>query len=472
MATLMVETDHDGDGGQMMLTSTVDPATCTVTFDFPSADAGACGGPLGSATANLATGSAFALTCSNGSDDGSCTTGALTCTSARGTWDGGSGGGNNGSSGPDASTGDATLSDASFADATLMDGSVTGSGQDGSSAGVCVTPPQGLVGWWPGQGNPNDITGGDNGTFPGTYAPGEVGQAFSIDQDDYVTIPDEPALDTGYVSVEAWLRHDVATATYDPVVKKAPAAGGAAGFSLEFDGSGTNLLFWVATVVDGWQSTPGPSVPIGTWTHAVGTYDGATISLYVNGQLAGTTTATGPVLDSVGPMMIGRDPSNASSRSFVGLIDAVSIYDRALTATEVQSLYAAGSAGQCTSQAAVEGGLASCGWVAMAVGDCSGNDNPSIGYTTANDAPVTADCTPASLGLAAVCWDQVNYQNSGVPGGAPGCTYKTNSEASCTGGTHPGFVYACACGGAEPGDGSTVEPGDASVVEPGDALAL
>jgi hypothetical protein len=40
----------------------------------------------------------------------------------------------------------------------------------------CTPPPSGLVGWWPGDGNANDIVGGDV-----AYVPGEVGQAFSFD---------------------------------------------------------------------------------------------------------------------------------------------------------------------------------------------------------------------------------------------------------------------------------------------------
>src|SRR5439155_8470225 len=30
---------------------------------------------------------------------------------------------------------------------------------------TCVTPPSGMVSWWPGDGNANDIQGGNNGTL-------------------------------------------------------------------------------------------------------------------------------------------------------------------------------------------------------------------------------------------------------------------------------------------------------------------
>src|ERR1051326_5483155 len=48
---------------------------------------------------------------------------------------------------------------------------------------TCVTPPSGMLGWWPGDGNANDISGqGKNGMLVnGTgFAAGEIGQAFSF----------------------------------------------------------------------------------------------------------------------------------------------------------------------------------------------------------------------------------------------------------------------------------------------------
>src|SRR5207249_4082770 len=48
---------------------------------------------------------------------------------------------------------------------------------------VCVPAASGLVDWWKGDGNANDAVGASNGTLDGnaTFAPGLVGQAFSLD---------------------------------------------------------------------------------------------------------------------------------------------------------------------------------------------------------------------------------------------------------------------------------------------------
>ncbi len=61
-----------------------------------------------------------------------------------------------------------------------------------------VTPPSGLVSWWPGDGHANDIVGGNNGTLLGgvSFSAAEVGQGFSFNSNsDGVTIPHNTNLD-------------------------------------------------------------------------------------------------------------------------------------------------------------------------------------------------------------------------------------------------------------------------------------
>ena len=64
--------------------------------------------------------------------------------------------------------------------------------------GSCLPPPAGLLGWWPGDGDANDLVGANNGSLQGgatATAAGMVAQAFSFDgTNSYVQIPDSPAL--------------------------------------------------------------------------------------------------------------------------------------------------------------------------------------------------------------------------------------------------------------------------------------
>src|SRR6478609_9398478 len=79
-----------------------------------------------------------------------------------------------------------------------------------ADAASCLSTPSGLVGWWPGDGNVNDIIAADNGTlFSGASVTnaGVNGNAFTFDgTNSYVQIPDAPALNPTNVSVEAWVR--------------------------------------------------------------------------------------------------------------------------------------------------------------------------------------------------------------------------------------------------------------------------
>jgi hypothetical protein len=69
----------------------------------------------------------------------------------------------------------------------------------------CVVPPSGLISWWPGEGNALDIQGSNHGTLQNgaTFAPGLVGQAFSLDGvDDHILIQNSPSLNFGSTEVD------------------------------------------------------------------------------------------------------------------------------------------------------------------------------------------------------------------------------------------------------------------------------
>jgi hypothetical protein len=89
----------------------------------------------------------------------------------------------------------------------------------------CVLPPAGLVGWWPGDGNADDLACENDGTLRNgaTFGPGMVGQSFSLDGlDDYVDVPSDSSLDPSYaLTVDAWINPSSHVGAYDPIVKKA-----------------------------------------------------------------------------------------------------------------------------------------------------------------------------------------------------------------------------------------------------------
>ncbi|MBK9604996.1 MAG: Ig-like domain repeat protein [Betaproteobacteria bacterium] len=110
----------------------------------------------------------------------------------------------------------------------------------------CVAPPTGLISWWPGDGNANDLRGGNNGTLQGsaTFAAGNVLQAFSFAANGYVDIPYGANLTTSHVTVEAWV--NPATQQGGAAIANRRTVANTTGYTLEqrFDNSGLVPGMW------------------------------------------------------------------------------------------------------------------------------------------------------------------------------------------------------------------------------------
>jgi uncharacterized repeat protein (TIGR01451 family) len=219
----------------------------------------------------------------------------------------------------------------------------------------CTPPATGLAGWWAAEGNANDSFGTNNGTLVGSagFAAGEVGQAFSFDGlSQYVDVPTSASLNpTESITCEAWIYQNQLLATA-PIIKK--AGEGLAqqdGYSLEY-ADPAHVVFWVC--VNGtWVGSSQAPVSAGQWCHVAGVFDGLYIYVYVNGTLSGSPVyAPGVISPSGNDLQIGHDPANPS-RYFGGLIDEASVYDTALSATQIQAIYTASSAGKCAEPPAI-----------------------------------------------------------------------------------------------------------------------
>lgn len=75
---------------------------------------------------------------------------------------------------------------------------------------VCIQPPLGMTGWWPGDGNAKDIIGERNAVLRdnATTEQGLVDGAFALDGNgDFVEVPHSTALNvgTGDFAVDLWV---------------------------------------------------------------------------------------------------------------------------------------------------------------------------------------------------------------------------------------------------------------------------
>ena len=214
----------------------------------------------------------------------------------------------------------------------------------------CIPAPSGLVSWWPGDGNANDIFDGNSGTLlnGANFASGKVGQAFSFDGvDDQVVIADAVALNPTQITIDAWVKPTSGIPGFGMIVAK---GGNGSGFSsqYQFNVSPTRrLAFQSATVFQGPPNLlAASSLPLDTFTHVAVTHDGTTGKLYVNGNIVDQSdfALAPPTAQS---LRIGTEATQGSAVFFKGLIDEVQIFSRALSPTEIQAIFNAGSAGKC-----------------------------------------------------------------------------------------------------------------------------
>jgi hypothetical protein len=236
-----------------------------------------------------------------------------------------------------------------------------------AEAQTCVASPAGLVGWWPGNGTAQDSVAGNNGQLVGdaTFTAAVVQQGFKLDGfGDYVEVPDSSALKPTHMSVEAWVRFDSMTT---PIVSQFGAVGlqyvvfkknsrvfNFEGYALrkQRDNGVDRFAFSVADVNGGggtnvaYSTTP---LVVGEFYHVVGTYDGSSVTLYVNGALEGQSAASVTVDYGTRPVFIGTSGETVFDGKLNGVVDEVSIYNRALEASEVAALHGAGGAGKCSS---------------------------------------------------------------------------------------------------------------------------
>src|ERR1051326_3349904 len=237
-----------------------------------------------------------------------------------------------------------------------------------ATAQICTQAPPGLVSWWPGEGSAFDIIGGNTGAVGVgvTFAPGMVGQAFSFNGASSVAVANSPSLllGSGEITIDAWINAPPFNGVNDvrTIVGKSNLSFPYQLYVLRVRGD--NRVEFVAsdcsTGACGWsdaalgdaggtkQAVRSVSVVAdNTWHHVAGIRRANGMrEIYVDGVLENTRSEAMWNTDSNSPLYIGEMNGSGNYR-FTRPVCELENSNSALSASEIQAIYNAGSAGQC-----------------------------------------------------------------------------------------------------------------------------
>jgi len=151
----------------------------------------------------------------------------------------------------------------------------------------CVPPPSGLISWFPGDGDTNDVQGGNNGTLQNgaTFAPGMVGQAFSFNGTDAsMFVHDSPSLRLGAsdFTIDFWL--NTTQTTFGTLLWKTSCDGPCLGWAVFKRAAGEVEIQVCQNGCQQWQTQAQTRVDDGQWHHVALTRSGTTLKAYLDGR--------------------------------------------------------------------------------------------------------------------------------------------------------------------------------------------
>lgn len=229
---------------------------------------------------------------------------------------------------------------------------------------TCTPPPSGMVGWWPGDGNADDIRGSSPGALGNgvTFSAGRVDQAFVLNgPNQFVYVGNSPDLwvSNGEFTLDLWVK-------FTWLNNVPPGVPGVMVLADKMNGVSTN---------DGWRlykladnrfafclggrtaercgdpaytvfSATTASLPY--WFHVAVVKTSVDFRIYLDGVLEDSRTLPNapPFLDS-NSRGLYFGATAQQSQSVYGRMDELSLFNRALTDDEILAAFHAGPKGRC-----------------------------------------------------------------------------------------------------------------------------
>jgi MSHA biogenesis protein MshQ len=191
-------------------------------------------------------------------------------------------------------------------------------------------------------GSGNDLHGSVQNEAQ-TTADGWIERAglFNSNANQFIRIPHNPLLEmsTGnQVSVSMWIKQTSSQSGWITLLSKSDRS-----YTMQLSNGETPRF----TIHDGSFTgvNANHTIQIEQWYHLLGTFDGDTVRLYVDGVLQGENSGVGQMSDASGYDLAIGENLESRNRYFDGFIDEVKIYDGALSSADAENIYSNESEG-------------------------------------------------------------------------------------------------------------------------------
>jgi hypothetical protein len=208
---------------------------------------------------------------------------------------------------------------------------------------ACAELPPGALAWWDGEVLGEDILATFNmdrtTTSPPRVEPGLVGDAMTFADEQDIIFDDPPQAAEAF-TVEGWIKREIDD---DDDWVTIYGVNDESGVFL-FD---NRINFWDDDVGGSGNALVGDTVvPINGWHHVAVTWDGETLRAFLDGAADGSAESAAALNMPVNEGRIGGVVFG-DGQDFIGQIDELTIYGRALESTEVRAIAEAGALGKC-----------------------------------------------------------------------------------------------------------------------------
>lgn len=205
-----------------------------------------------------------------------------------------------------------------------------------------------LISYWKMDSNANDTVGSNNGTATSvTFSTGngKINEgAGGLTTSSKIEVADHASLNmTSAVSFAFWCNTTSTGGQYHTFIAK----GNANGYIMRVDGANSKYEMYLKLGATLRNVKSATTIVNGSWKHIVGTYDGSTMKIYVDGSLSNSASFSGSIATTSAVLGIGHDITDGGNNvHLIGAIDEVGIWSRALTSDEVSLLYNGGAGNQ------------------------------------------------------------------------------------------------------------------------------